>query len=184
MVSLFDAHHHPIIAKVLRAVSDYRKGRHIVGNTDGSEKPVYQTKWLKVGLKSLCLDDPLRIPSVFDPYSALFWMDYRNEHIPGKRFSRKTLELYPYLNWAEAHFYDEAPPEPLDDIRPPLTREGAGSEAEYWRLKPLANSGAIPARQVEKRVATPHTWHAAEMFLYLIEKHSQPAGAGDARQRA
>jgi len=183
MVSLFQADKHPIVEKVLQAVPDYCRDKHIVGRTDGGEKPVYQTKWLKFGLKSLRLDDPFSIPSVFDPYSALFWMDYRNEHVPGKRFSQRTLELFPYLKWAEAHFFDEAPPEPLADIRPPLTREGAASEAEYWRMKPLADCGVISAGLPDKRICFPHTWHAAEMFLYLIEK-GQPAGSGDACQRA
>lgn len=183
MVALFGANKHPIIEKVMQALPGYRKNGHIAGRTDYAEHPVYQTKWLKFGLKMLALDDPFRIPAVFDSYSSLFWMDYRSEHVFGARFSSKTLVLYPYLNWAEAHFYGEPPPEPLNVLRPPLTREGAGSEADYWRLTPLANIGAIPAEQVASRTCTPHTWHAAEMFLYLLEQ-GQPADAGDASQRA
>ena len=95
-------------------------------------------------------------------------------------FSESALALYPYLHWAEAHFHNDPPPEPLTEIQSPLTREGAGSEAEYWRLGPLANGAIIPAAQAQNRICTPHTWHAAEMFLYLIEK-GQPAGAGDGR---
>jgi len=174
MVGLFGADKHPIIEKVLHAVSGYRRHGHITGKTDGAEHPVYQTKWLKFGLKSLDLDDPFRIPVVYDSYSALFWMDYRSEHVPGDRFSAKTLELYPYLNWAEAHFFDEPPPEPLNDIRFPLSREGMASEAEYWRLLLLAESGAISSEQLANRVCMPHAWHAAEMFLYLLDK-GQPA---------
>ena len=64
----------------------------------------------------------------------------------------------------------QPPPEPLTELRTPLTREGSASEAGYWRLKPLADIGAIPDKQVENRVCTPHTWHAAEMFLYLVGK--------------
>jgi hypothetical protein len=52
-----------------------------------------------------------------------------------------------------------------------MTREGAGSEAEYWRLKPLAEAGIIPAGQADNRMCTPHTWHAAEMFLYLTDRY-------------
>jgi hypothetical protein len=62
-----------------------------------AEHPVYQTKWLKFALKSLGLDDPFRIPAVFDSYSSLFRMEYRSEHVPGARFSSRTLALYPYL---------------------------------------------------------------------------------------
>jgi hypothetical protein len=169
MAGLFGAHKHPLIQPVLDALPGYRKDRHIVGRTDGAEHPVYQTKWLKLGLKTLGLDDPFRIPAVFDSYSSLFWMDYRSEHVAGDRFSVETLESYPYLNWAEAHFFDEPPPEPLGDIRFPLSREGKASEADYWRLIPLAELGAITRGQLVNRVCTPHTWHAAEMFLYLMD---------------
>jgi hypothetical protein len=167
MLSLFDARKHPLVAEVLKAVPGYRREDHIVGRTDGAQRPVYQTKWLKFGLRALGLDDPYRIPAVFDAYSPLFWMDYRDEHVAGERFSAKALRDYPYLNWAEAHFFDEPPPEPLGELQPPLTREGTGSEAEYWRLRPLADLGVITAEQMAAEVCTPHTWHAAEMFLYL-----------------
>ena len=56
MVSLFGAHKHPLVAKVMEAVPGYRKDDHIVGRTDYAAHPVYQTKWLKFGLKSLALD--------------------------------------------------------------------------------------------------------------------------------
>lgn len=170
MVSLFGDRSHPVVKKVLDAVPAYRRERHIVGKTDYAEHPVYQTKWLKFGLRALGLDDPYDIPPFPDSYSALFWMDYRSEHVDGKRFSDKTLALYPYLNWAEAHFHNDPSPEVLTEWRPPITREGAGSEAEYWRLTPLAREGIIPAEQAKNRMCTPHTWHAAEVFLYLIEK--------------
>lgn len=168
MVSLFGATKHPIIEKVLKALPDYQNEDYIVGRTDYAQHPVYQTKWLKLGLKALGLDDPYRIPAVQDSYSSLFWMDFKDEHVPGPRFSAKTRVLYPYLNWAEAHFYGEPPPESLDVLVPPLTREGSGSEAEYWRLAPLVDVGAITAQQLGDRTCTPHTWHAAEMFLYLL----------------
>lgn len=175
MVSLFDADRHPIIDKVMKAIAGYRKDRHIVGQTDHAEHPVFQTKWLKFGLKSLALEDPFQIPAVFDSYGALFWMDYRSEHVPGTRFSEKSLVTYPYLNWAEAHFYGDPPPEQLEQLHAPLTREGAGSEADYWRLKPLADGGIISAEQLAGRTCTPHAWHAAEMFLYSIENGQQAA---------
>ncbi|MFC1462810.1 hypothetical protein ACFLQU_04310, partial [Verrucomicrobiota bacterium] len=128
MAALIGAARHPIIDDVLKAAPDYRKDHHIVGMTDHQEHPVYQTKWLKFGLRTLGLEDPYRIPEVHDSYSSLFWMDYRGEHVPGERFSERALELYPYLNWAEAHFHGEPFPEPLGELRPPLTREGRGSE--------------------------------------------------------
>ena len=170
---------HPLIHRVLDAVPSYHRDGYIVGQTDGAERPVYQTKWLKYGLRSLGLDDPYRIPELYDAYSALFWMDYRHAHVEAPRFSAQSLAHYPYLNWAEAHFYDDPPPEPLIDLQSPLTREARASQADYWRLRVLADVGAIPAEHVENRVCTPHTWHAAEMFLYLIERDRQ-AGTEEA----
>jgi len=169
MVSLFGTNKHPIIEQVLKAMQGYVRDGHLVGKTDGAERPVYQTKWLKFGLKSLGLDDPFRIPMVFDSYSALFWMDYKAEHVPGPRFTVKHLVLYPYLNWAEAHFYGDPPPVSLTDIRTPVTWEGEASEAEYWRLNPLVSIGAMPCHQLSSRFCAPHAWHAAEMFLYLLD---------------
>jgi hypothetical protein len=169
MVSLFEANHHPIIQQVLNEIPGFSVGEFILGRTDGAEHPVYQTKWLKFGLRSLGLDDHLKIPSVHDSYSSLFWMDYRDEHLPLERFLPQTLALYPYLNWAEAHFYNEPPPEPLDNLEPPLTHESEASEAEYWRMEALEKLGVMPGRLPARRTCFPHTWHAAEMFLYLFE---------------
>ncbi len=55
MVSLFDAREHPIVPQALSAIAKFRKGDYIVGFTDFAERPVYQTKWLKFGLRALGL---------------------------------------------------------------------------------------------------------------------------------
>ena len=167
MVSLFDAHKHPLVEEVLKAVPRCLQDGHLVGRTDHAEHPVYQTKWLKVGLKALGLDDPYEIPAVEDSYSSLFWMDYRDSHVPGPRFPERAVQKYPYLGWAEAHFYDEPPPLPVDEKATPLTWEGSASEARYWRLRPLVEIGAVP-ESYSRRMCMPHTWHAAEMFLYYV----------------
>lgn len=169
MVSLFEAKEHPIISEAIKSVSKFRKGDYIVGLTDFAEHPVYQTKWLKFGLQSLGLDDPFKIPEVPDPYSAIFWIDFRDQHVPCERFSSQVKSLYPYLAWAEAHFYGEPPPEPLEQVVSPLTREAQASQAEYWRLKVLADTGIIAWDDVCHQIARPHSWHAAEMFLHLHE---------------
>jgi len=173
MVGLIGAKDHPIVPQAIDAISKFRRGNYIVGLTDFAEHPVYQTKWLKFGLRSLGLDDPFEIPSVPDPYSALFWMDFREYHVPCERFPSKAKTLYPYLAWAEAHFYDEPPPEPLDELVSPLTWEAQASQAEYWRLKALADAGIITADDTRIQVARPHSWHAAEMFLYLHERSAR-----------
>ena len=117
-----------------------------------------------------------RIPPVADSYSALFWMDYRDEHVPGKPFSPENARMYPYLAWAEAHFHRQPPPQPLETLETPLTWEAHASEAEYWRLEALERIGAIRASHMTGKVATPHTWHAAEMFLYLLADTLQRRG--------
>ncbi len=170
MLGLFNAKEHPIVVQALKAISKFRKGDYIVGLTDFTEHPVYQTKWLKFGLRALGLDDPFAIPAVPDAYSALFWMDFREHHVPCERFPTRTKALYPYLGWAEAHFYGESPPEALDELSSPLTWEAQASQAEYWRLKALAKASVIADDDMCHRVARPHSWHSAEMFLYLREK--------------
>jgi len=162
MISLVSDRSHPLVETVLRELPKFRTGRHMVGSTDGAEHPVYQTKWLKFGLRALGLDDAYEPPQVFDAYSALFWMDYRDRHVPGRRFGAESAALYPYLAWAEAHFHREAPPA-FDEADHPLTWEGRGSEAEYQRM------AVVSARHVAERQCTPHTWHAAEMFLYFAD---------------
>lgn len=174
LFSLYDACTHPMVDKVLAAIPAYRKASYITGMTDYKEHPVYQTKWLKFGLRSMGLDDPYEIPQVYDPYSSLFWWDFLDEHVSGDRFSERTSRLYPYLNWAEAHFYKG----PLPAIErtangSPRTWEGAGAEADYWRLKALSEKGVLPASCASEKIGMPHTWHAAEMFLYLLESQNK-----------
>lgn len=183
MVSLVDAPGHPVVGEVLKALPAYHRDGHIVGQTDGAEHPVYQTKWLKFGLRALGLDDPYVIPPLQDSYSSVFWMDYRDEHSGGGRFSVESLQNYPYLNWAEAHFHCDDPPEQMDEMRPPLTREAAASQAEYWRLQSLADCGAIPEKHLRNGVCMPHTWHAAEMFLYLLDIEEQDEDHADTSGR-
>ena len=166
MISLTHDRQHPLAERIIKEAGKWKKDYFIIGRTDGGEHPVYQTKWLKLGLRSLGLDDPYRIPPIVDSYSPLFWMDYRDEHIEGPRFSPRAAELYPYLSWAEAHFYNETPLVPSDLSHLPLTWEGEGSEADYWRMKILSSGLA------EMKTCVPHTWHAAEMFLMLFNKGS------------
>jgi hypothetical protein len=162
MISLVSDASHPLVDVIRDAAEDFRRGGHIAGLTDGAEHPVYQTKWLKYGLRSLGLDDPWRIPRVFDSYSALFWMDWRDGHVPGEPFPERMRELYPYLEVAEAHFHGR----PVGLSAPdsyPLTWEAQAGEADYAGMR------VVCEEYVERRIAAPHTWHAAELFLYLLD---------------
>ncbi len=163
MLGLLGANSHPLRDRVLKAAEGITRDGHLVGLSDFAEHPVYQTKWLKYGLAKLGLDDGYSIPAVVDTYSALFWMAYRDEHVLAPRFSPDTAKRYPYLSWAEAHFFLEPPPHLASPAPAITTWEAHASEARYAGLI-SADPALIPLK-----VATPHTWHAAEMFLYYTD---------------
>jgi hypothetical protein len=163
LISLVSDKNHPLVAKVLAEVPRFEKtdatGKYILGRSDFADHPVYQTKWLKYGLRALGLPDPYIIPKIADSYSALFWMDYRAQHIAGKDSDDRGP--YPYLGWACDHFHGTKK-SPLSNRDYPLTWEAKASEANYGGLKIIAPTFA------EKKISPPHTWHAAEAFLVLL----------------
>jgi hypothetical protein len=169
LASLAGGREHPVVELALKEVEKLRQGDHITGMSDHSPHPVYQTKWLKYGLRKLGLEDPYTIPEVWDSYSALFWMDFKEFHVPGPRFPKDYPLNCPYLNWAEAHFYGEPPPELIDVADFPLTREFSrsrnlgSSEASYARMSVVSD------KLRHDRWSTPHTWHGAEVLLYLFD---------------
>ena len=136
LISLVSESSHPLVEKVLGAIPRFQKDKYVVGKTDFSEHPVYQTKWLKLGLGALGLADSYEIPAVFDSYSALFWMDFKDAHVPGQPFSEKAKSYYPYLAWAEAHFHSWPPPMPLE-ARYPTTWEAHASAVSSNRVSCL-----------------------------------------------
>jgi hypothetical protein len=76
-------------------------------------------------------------------------------------------ELYPYLTWAEAHFFGQTPPWQLAGPSYPLTWEAQASQADYDGM------ARISPKFTAAKLCMPHTWHAAEMFLYLIDEMEQ-----------
>jgi hypothetical protein len=167
LISLVSDHAHPLVAKVLAEISrleQERDGiRYIRGRSDFAEHPVYQTKWLKLGLRALKLPDPYVIPKEKDTYSALFWMDFKDAYVPGDQADRGD---YPYLGWACDHFHGEKK-SPLSNRGYPLTWEAKASQANYAGIRDLSEAYA------QQKIAAPHTWHAAEAFLYLLEQKSR-----------
>ena len=133
----------------------------LTGKTDFSEHPVYCTKWMKLGLDELGLDSSwLKIPESDESYGRLFWMDGHKETYTEIGYSEK----YPYLTWAAYH--SAGLPVPEDRIMPsyPMSLEIRASQADYEAERPFFPILA------DNRCSAPHTWHAAEMFLYLIEQ--------------
>ncbi len=161
LVSLVADATHPLVATVLKEAESFRSGDHLSGNSDFAAHPVYQTKWMKFGLRALGLPDAWNIPASEDNYSALFWMDYRDQHVGSAGYDSHGAQPYPYLGWASDHFYKKKPTLPAVGF--PLSWEAKASQADYRGMSVIA-----PA-YVNARLAAPHTWHAAEIFLYLSE---------------
>ena len=130
----------------------------IRGRSDFADHPVYQTKWAMYGLRALGLDDPYTIPTICDSYSSLFWMDYRASHVHGAE--ARDRARYPYLSWATDHFQGTKLSE-ISNRDYPLTWEIRASQADYPRM------AIVDLVCVQQKIATPRTWHAAEVFLYL-----------------
>ena len=168
LLSLFTDKSHPLVGEILNEAAKYEVrdelGLYIKGITDSHETPVYQTKWLKFGLKSLGLADDYNIPMVQDNYASLFWWDYKDSYMPGTTDAGEDWkhDRYPYIGWAADHFH-RSRRNPISNRDYPLTWETQASQAHYEGMK------MVDDIFVEQKTCVPHTWHTAEVFLYLIE---------------
>ncbi len=164
LISLVSNRTHPLVDMILAEIPKFRvetpDGPYIRGRSDFAEHPVYQTKWLKFGLRGLALPDPYVIPEIKDGYSALFWMDYRDDYVPGGDSDDRGY--YPYLGWACDHFHG-VKKSPISNHDYPLTWEQRASQANYPSLQ------VLDPIYVEEKLSAPHTWHAVEVFLHLID---------------
>lgn len=164
LLSLVTDKEHPLVAKIVQSAAMLRKFDYIEGRTEGAEHPVYQTKWLKFGLKRMGLDDPYKFPLAFDSYSSVFWMDFRDIPNNGPPFTEAVKEAAPHLAWAEAHFHAWDPPQPLPAKAYPMSWEVVPPE------QPAPQAMSLISREmVDKRIVTPQARHAAEMLLYLLD---------------
>jgi hypothetical protein len=164
LVSLVSDATHPIVETVLEAARHTTKDGHLTGQTDWREHPVYQTKWLKFGLDRLGLADELVVPQVEDSYAPLFWWDKSDTPLSSGVRYHDHAKLFPYLAWAEAHYWGDRPPMHLAASDYPVTWETHASQADYAGMTVIDDGFA------ERRLCMPHTWHGAEMFLYLYEE--------------
>jgi hypothetical protein len=87
-------------------------------------------------------------------------MDYRTAYVPGHDADDRVN--YPYLGWACDHFHGERR-SPISDRDYPLTWEAEASQARYQGM------ALVSEEYVKRKLSAPHTWHAAEVFLYLFE---------------
>ena len=163
LISLFADKDYPIVPRIMEEVSrctrNSPQGRYIEGRTDFQNVPVYQTKWLLFGMKQLGIDSGYTIPLIPDNYSSLFWWDFKKCNIEGNRY---VDNRYPYLEWARDHFYGWKNGL-ISDRDYPLTWEQGASEADYTGMV------KIDSVYMKNQLAVPHSWHAAEIFLYLTD---------------
>ena len=153
---------HPLIARILEQARQVAQDGHLTGVTDGRQHPIYQTKWMKYGLHRLGLVDDYVVPDTVDVYAGLCWWDKTDIHLPDTG-NMANNQRYPYLSWAEANFLNAPPPLHLAGSTFPLTWEAHASQADYEGMR------IIDPQYTRDRICYPHTWHAAEMFLYLFE---------------
>jgi hypothetical protein len=159
LVSLVSDKSHPLVPRIQKEFARFDKGKHIEGRTDFAARPVYQTKWAKFGLNSLGLDDPYTVPKVKDEYATLFWWEYNDADLEGQKVL--SDDLYPYLAWAGNHYAGKKAGK-LSDRDYPLTWEAKASGANYDGMK------RVSGEYEKAKTCAPHTWHAAEAFLYLL----------------
>ena len=161
MISLVSDSSHRAVKRVREAAAKYTVDKHIEGPTDGSPKPVYQTKWMKFGLKSLGMNDPYEIPQVEDPYADLVWWDFLPEG--GAKGTSTPDQKYPYLGWARAHYYRDTAGALFNPEDTPLSWESDASKADY------SGMAVVDPKYADAKSCSPHAWHAAEMFLYILD---------------
>jgi hypothetical protein len=70
-------------------------------------------------------------------------------------------EKYPYLGWACDNFHGTRC-SPISNKDYPLTWEIEASQANYNGM------AVIDEKYLSEKNASPHTWHASEVFLYLM----------------
>ena len=103
----------PLVSGVIAAAANFTRRNpatgllYLNGSVDGGPKPVYATKWLKLGLEALGLHKESRrygVPEVGDDtYSLLFWEGLTaSKPVPTGPAVR--CDPYPYLTWAADHF--------------------------------------------------------------------------------
>ncbi|GAB4049891.1 hypothetical protein [Spirosoma litoris] len=167
LTSLVADKSHPVVQTVRDSVRKFQKDTYIIGKTDNAEHPVFQTNWLKYGLKSLGLPDPYVLPKQYDSYASLCWWNLTNEPVTPTKSDERLAANRPYLAWAEDHFYNRPGVSEkraiVGSLDYPLSWEQQSSLAHYPGLT------VLDKEFVKQKLAFPHAWHAAEMFLLLLE---------------
>ena len=164
VLSFFVDKNYPLIAEIYNEAERITENGLLTGLTDYGHHEIYSTLWLKYAFDKLGIRaDFFKIPMEFDRYARMFWMD-KSEVETDTPFKNEYDVLYPYLSWATYHFNGDEINNDLLKIKYPMSWEIKASEANYDLIAPLSEEYA------KNKCSAPHSWHAAEMFMYLIEK--------------
>ena len=163
VLSLFVDKNYPLVKDILEEAKSIMSNGLLTGITDYNHHEIYSTLWLKYACERLDIDTSfIKIPKEFDSYARMMWMykgDVETEHPFENNYDYK----YPYLWWAVCHFNGDEIPSELLKVQYPMSWEIEASEAIYSDIAPLSEEYA------KNKCGAPHSWHAAEMFLYLSE---------------
>ena len=115
-------------------------------------------------MKALGITESYTVPKVKDNYSSLIWWDYKDTYMKGTidAFDEWKSDYYPYIGWAADHFHG-LKRNPVSNRDYPLTWEIQASQANYEGMDIVDSEYRIAKN------SSPHTWHSAEMFLFLID---------------
>ena len=164
VLSYFVDKNYPLVEEIVKEADRISENGLLTGLTDYSHHEIYATLWLKLAYERLNIDtSSIKIPKGFDSYARMFWMD-KNDVETNTPYDNQYCENYPYLSWAVYHFNNDEVDEKLLEIKYPMSWEICASEAIYPNIASLSQNFA------DNKCASPHSWHAAEMFMYLIEK--------------
>lgn len=158
LMSLVENKNESIIKEVLEEAENIRTEEgYLNGITDGTYHPIYQTKWLIYGLKSLGLNyEKWKIPNVYDDYESLLWFE------KGKQSKNiENSDRWPYLFFAKLHY---------NGIKIDFEESDYPISSEYYPSKANFKGMSVINEDFTKtKLIVPHAWSAAEMFLYLID---------------
>ena len=163
LISLVSDKNNPMVEKIINEAKRISENGVLTGLTDFGNHAVYSTQWMILALKELGIEnDYFKVPYEFDSYARMFWMD-KNGIERETQYENEYNWLYPYLWWAVKHFENEPVDEEYFEVKYPMSWEKEASQANYEGIRQLSNLFA------DYKYSAPHTWHGAEMFLYLIE---------------
>lgn len=164
-----------LLTEELKTIEKKEKGwgKYISSITDGQQNDYYATAFLKYAIsrKNMGLKDDYVLPSTGTVYKSLTWF-YQKSSIGDKikyeikkiiQKSKRGHDIFPYLSVATAHYYGD-PSIPISQSSYPLSWETGGGLAE------IGNMYRIDPMTKENKSCYPHTWTAAELFLYLYEE--------------